>query len=200
MTKARKKLAEIEKKLDEIAAAEVSLNDERRAVINEAEELRDLWSRAIGDGSLNLDGTPPPGANEAVRDLSAEFAAAKSKAESDSFSVRADGLRHRRQALESERQRVAVEHFDELSAELIDEAASVRADLDDAVKVVVAVAQRWHSLGQAWLALERAADMGRNHATRLDIPKFPLDVIGDANVMPIPPTLTGADPTIRSAA
>jgi len=76
----------------------------------------------------------------------------------------------------------------------------VQGDLSEAMNVVSAVAQRWQALASAWLALERAADLGRNHATRLDIPKFPIDVTGDLDALPVPPSLAQGDPTIRSAA
>jgi hypothetical protein len=107
--------------------------------------------------------------------------------------------------LSDESLRVLVEANDpprvfERSGQLVQVRRDERGELDEAMNVVAAVAQRWQSLAGAWLALERAADLGRNHATRLDIPKFPLDVTGDLDAMPIPPSLADVDPTITSAA
>jgi hypothetical protein len=76
----------------------------------------------------------------------------------------------------------------------------VRAELDDAIDAVTTATAHWQSLGQAWHALERAADLSRNPATLLDIPKFPIDVSGDADVLPVPSTLAGGDPTIKNVA
>jgi len=37
-----------------------------------------------------------------------------------------------------------------------------------------------------WLDLERAADLERSHATRLDVPTFPLSLTGDLDAGPDP--------------
>ena len=110
-----------------------------------------------------------------------------------------NGLIRAKARLQAERAKVAIDSFDELAAELVEEAKSIRSELDDAVKVVSAVAGKRQSIGQAWLALERAAEMSRH--TRLDIPKFPFDLVNDVDVLPIPSILDPArDPTLRGAA
>lgn len=161
------------------------------------EGLQAELEEAFEQGAIGLDGSP---SDEQVRRLHGILATAKTDADPELFERKRAGLHSAKQKLEGERTRTAVENFDDLAAELTDEAQKVQGDLGDAMNVVSAVAQKWQALAAAWLALERGADLGRNPATRLDIPKFPIDVTGDLDALPIPPSLAQGDPTIKSAA
>jgi DNA repair exonuclease SbcCD ATPase subunit len=196
MSKARKKLEDIEARLAAIGESERALSTEYGAARSRVEELQLELEEAFEQGAIGLDGSP---SDEQVRKLHAVLAKAKTEADPELFERKRAGLQRARQKLEAERVRVATENFDDLAAELVEDAQNVRSEFDEALTVIGAVAQRWQSLASAWLTLERAADLGRDYATRLDIPKFPLDVTGDLDAMPIPPSLADGDPTITSA-
>lgn len=196
MTKARKKLADIDARLAAIAQSERQLSTDYGAARDRVEDLQAQLEEAFEQGAIGLDGST----EEDVRKVHGILAMAKTDADPELFERKRAGLSSAKRKLEAERTRIAVENFDDLAAELVDDAQNVQADLGEAMNVVAAVAKRWQALAAAWLALERGADLGRNHATRLDIPKFPIDVIGDLDALPVPPSLAQGDPTIKSAA
>jgi hypothetical protein len=196
VSKARKRLAEVDERLTNIAQQERDLATRYAAAKQNVEDLHGELVGAHERGAIGTDGSTT---DDDVKKVHGDLAAALAVAESARWDAEAEGLRRAKQKLEGERTKLANEHFHELAAELVLEATSIRTELDEAVNVVAAVARKWNAIGQAWLSLERAADISRH--TRLDIPKFPFDVVNDIDALPIPPILNpDRDPTLRSAA
>lgn len=195
MTKARKKLAEVEDKLAQNAHRQRDLAARYAAAKRRVEDLQRELRQMYVTAAVDTAGVP---LDEDVRKLETELAAAEAAVESRKWSAEREGLRQAKETLEAERLRIATENFDTLAGELADEAKTIGGELVDVFEAVAVVEDKWKSIAQAWLALERAAGMSRH--TRLDVPAFPLKRSGDASALPVPAVLTSGDPTIRSAA
>lgn len=189
MSKARKKLDEIENKLAEIPVKESNLATRHAEARRRLEKLHNQLSDAIEIGTV---GTDLSTTDDDVQKLHAEIAKAQSAVESGRWNAERQGLHRARQKLEAERHAVAKEHFDELATELVGAAAATRKMLDEAIAAVEKAAAAWSSIGGRWLDLERAADLGRSPATRLDVPAFPISLTGDLDAQPIPFALAQA--------
>lgn len=195
--KARKKLEAIERKLAAIPAKERDLSLRYAEAKRRVEELHSQLSDAIESGAVGTDFST---SDADVQKLHGEIAAAQNAVDNGRWHAEREGLHRARQKLESERLKIAQDNFDELAIELVNASKSTRIMLDEAIAAVEKAAAAWNSIGQAWLALERATDRGRSPATRLDIPAFPLSLTGDLDAEPIPFSFAeAADPTMRSA-
>lgn len=199
MSKAWKKLEEIERKLAEIPAKERDLTTRYAQAKRRVEELHGQLSDAIERGAIGTDGST---SDADVQTLHGEIAAAQSAVDNGRWHAESEGLRRARQKLEAERLKIARENFDDLAAELVKSSASTRVMLDEAIASVEKASAAWGSIAAAWLALERAGEYGRSPSTRLDVPAFPISLTGDLDAEPIPFVVMDAakDPTIRGAA
>src|SRR4051794_2874479 len=99
--KARRKLAEIETKLEEIGRSERDLRLTLEAARSRVEELEAELEYAFEQGAIGLDGSP---SDEQIRKLNAVLAKAKSDADPALFERKRNGLLAARRKLESERE------------------------------------------------------------------------------------------------
>ena len=189
VSKARKKLDAIERKLAEIPAKERDLTTRYAEAKRLVEELHGQLSDAIESGAIGTDGSTT---DVDVQKLHAEIAVAQTAVESGRWHAEREGLHRARQKLEAERLAIVRDNFDELATELVEASASARKLLDDAIASVEKASAAWSSIAAAWLALERAAELGRSPSTRLDVPAFPISLTGDLDAQPIPFTLAQA--------
>jgi len=98
MTKARKKLAEIDAKLAANTQSERALSERQRGAQDHVEEAEDALARATLDGRVGIDLSP---ADKEVEAMHGVLARARASADTRLFEKRRDGLHREKQRLES---------------------------------------------------------------------------------------------------
>lgn len=198
-SKARKALADVAEKLAKLSQREQELMEEARVARRRLDEAHARFLEHVEEGAVLLDGSA---GDDEERRLHGELTTADAAVKSPQWSARTEGFRRARLRLDAERQRLTAEHFDDLAAELVEEAKVLRDDTRSwlAGRTAFALADlagRHAALTAAWLVLER--DSGMSTHTRLDVGhEFAVEVVGDPLALCVPRVVIGGDPTISS--
>lgn len=189
----RKELDRITSRIAELRQQERRLVMEAQQAVRHRDDVRERLTAAIADGAVAVDGTTD---DPEIKRLHTALAKAEEAIRSGRSDAERDGLRRARDRMETERLRLCREHFADLVGDLVTEAQALHEDVRKVAELVAEVQGRWGLHAQAWDALERQSEIGRQ--VRLTTPPFPIE-LGDTSVSPIPRALTDAQAILLPA-
>lgn len=170
-TTVQDELDAIEADLASVKQAELELRSENEAALGRVRQLTERLSEVALAG-------------EGRDDVEVELAAAEAEANSAKWRARRSGLERRERQLKARQHEVTRDGLAELSAELVEQADRLAAE-------VAEWAGRGEQLRDAWVAQVRAwekltVDLGGFRVVgRMDVPPFPAE-LPDPEVRPVP--------------
>lgn len=170
-TTARAELDAIEADLAGVKQAERELRSENEAAVGRVRELTERLSEVAAAG-------------EDRDELEAELAAAEAEASSAKWRARRTGLEQRERQLKGHQHQVTRDGVAELSAELVEQADRLAADVAEWGARGQELRDAWCSQLRAWEKL--TVDLGGSRVVgRMDVPQFPAE-LPDPEVRPVP--------------